>query len=395
MRFPWDAHIDTNKHNNAFYGRIDSEMIKTLKKTLTLALALALVLGLLLPVHAAENKKLRIVTTVFPQYDWIRNILGDRVNEVELTLLQDSGVDLHNFQPSAQDIMKVSSADLFAYIGGVSDYWVDNALSQAVNKDMIAVNLMKELGDAVKADMTVEGMQEGEHSHSHGNHDHEHDHDHDEHEHEEAHEHEDHDHDHDHEHDHDHDHDHDHEGVRIYNHDDEHIWLSLRNAASLTQVLADRLSRLDPDHATAYQKNAAAYIGKLKALDAEYSATAAAASVKTLLFADRFPFRYLMDDYGLKYYAAFTGCSAETEASFETVTFLSKKTDELSLSSVLVLEGADKTLASTIIANTQEKNQQVVVMDSMQSVDRFAIEKGASYLGIMESNLQALKNALK
>ena len=391
MRFPWDAHIDTNKHNNAFYGRIDSEMIKTLKKTLTLALVLALVLGLLLPAHAAENKKLRIVTTVFPQYDWIRNILGDRVNEVELTLLQDSGVDLHNFQPSAQDIMKVSSADLFAYIGGVSDYWVDNALSQAVNKDMIAVNLMKELGDAVKADMTVEGMQEGEHSHSHGDHDHDHDHDHDEHEHEEAHEHEDHDHDHEH----DHDHDHDHEGVRIHNHDDEHIWLSLRNAASLTQVLADRLSRLDPDHATAYQKNAAAYIGKLKALDAEYSATADAASVKTLLFADRFPFRYLMDDYGLKYYAAFTGCSAETEASFETVTFLSKKTDELSLSSVLVLEGADKTLASTIIANTQEKNQQVVVMDSMQSVDRFAIEKGASYLGIMESNLQALKNALK
>ena len=236
-------------------------MIKTLKKTLTLALALALVLGLLLPAHAAENKKLRIVTTVFPQYDWIRNILGDRVNEVELTLLQDSGVDLHNFQPSAQDIMKVSSADLFAYIGGVSDYWVDNALSQAVNKDMIAVNLMKELGDAVKADMTVEGMQEGEHSHSHGDHDHDHDHDHDEHEHEEAHEHEDHDHDHEH----DHDHDHDHEGVRIHNHDDEHIWLSLRNAASLTQVLADRLSRLDPDHATAYQKNAAAYIGKLKA----------------------------------------------------------------------------------------------------------------------------------
>ncbi len=377
-------------------------MDKTFKKWLVTAMALVLVLGLALTGQAAEGRKLRIVATVFPQYDWIRNVLGDRLDQVELTLLQDSGVDLHNFQPSAQDIMKVSSADLFVYIGGVSDNWVDNALSQAVNKDMVAVNLMKELGDAVKADVAVEGMQETAHAHSHdepeGMDGHEHEED--EHAHEdehaqeagEEHAHED---EHAHEEGHDHDHDHEHEDAEhAHVHDDEHIWLSLRNAQTLTQLLADRLSRVDPDHATAYQKNAAAYIQKLKELDGEFQAAVDKASQKTLLFADRFPFRYLMEDYGLRYYAAFAGCSAETEASFETVTFLSGKVDELGLKNVLVLEGADKALADTIVGNTKGKDQAVVAFDSMQSVDKNALAQGVSYLGIMEKNLQALKAAL-
>lgn len=341
-------------------------MLKMIKKALALAMALGLSLGMMSPLQAEEDGKLRIVATVFPQYDWLKNVLGDRVDEVELILLQDSGVDLHNFQPSARDMMRVSSADLFVYIGGVSDNWVDDALSQAVNEEMIAVNLMKELGDAVKADVTIEGMQDDGHHHGH-------DHDHD-----------------------DHDHDHEDEGVtRVHSHDDEHIWLSLLNAQNLTQVLADRLSRLDPDHASSYQKNAAAYIKELKALDGEYRQTVEAAQNNTLLFADRFPFRYLMDDYGLDYFAAFAGCSAETEASFETITFLSTKVDELALNHVLVLEGADKDLAGTVIANTAEKDQAVIVFDSMQSVDRAALNAGVTYLGIMEANLQALATALQ
>lgn len=368
-------------------------MLKMIKKALALALALGLCLGMMSPLQAEEDSKLRIVATVFPQYDWLKNVLGDRIDEVELILLQDSGVDLHNFQPSAQDIMRVSSADLFVYIGGVSDNWVDDALSQAVNEEMIAVNLMKELGDAVKADVTIEGMQDDGHHHGH---DHE-DHDDDDHDHDHDHDHDDHDHD-DHEDHDDHDHDHDHEGgdvTRVHSHDDEHIWLSLLNAQNLTQVLADRLSRLDPDHASSYQKNAAAYIKELKALDGEYRQTVEAAQNNTLLFADRFPFRYLMDDYGLDYFAAFAGCSAETEASFETITFLSTKVDELALNHVLVLEGADKDQASTVIANTTDKDQAVIVFDSMQSVDRAALNEGVTYLGIMEANLQALAAALQ
>lgn len=353
-------------------------MLKTIKHSLALALALALCLSAAMPGQAAPERRLRIVATVFPQYDWLRNVLGDELKNAELTLLQDSGVDLHNFQPSAQDIMKVSSADLFVYIGGVSDQWVKGALAEAVNKKMVAVNLMEELGDAVKADTAIEGMQETPHDHDHGEEAHdEHAHEeegHDEHAHEEeAHEHE-------------------HEE---HLHEDEHIWLSLRNAAALTQVLADRLSGLDPDRANVYRKNAAAYIEKLKELDEEYRKTAESAPVRTLLFADRFPFRYLMDDYGLSYYAAFSGCSAETEASFETVTFLAGKMDELKLKSVMVLEGADKHLAGTVVGSTQAKNQGVLALDSMQSVDQKAIEAGASFLGIMQNNLMVLRDALK
>ena len=375
-------------------------MLKTIKHSLALALALALCLSAAMPGQAAPERRLRIVATVFPQYDWLRNVLGDELKNAELTLLQDSGVDLHNFQPSAQDIMKVSSADLFVYIGGVSDQWVKGALAEAVNKKMVAVNLMEELGDAVKADTAIEGMQETPHDHDHGEEGHdEYAHEeegHDEYAHEEeghdehAHEEEGHD-----EHDHEEEaHEHEHEGEE-HLHEDEHIWLSLRNAAALTQVLADRLSGLDPDRADVYRKNAAAYIEKLKELDEEYRKTAESAPVRTLLFADRFPFRYLMDDYGLSYYAAFSGCSAETEASFETVTFLAGKMDELKLKSVMVLEGADKHLAGTVVGSTQAKNQGVLALDSMQSVDQEAIEAGASFLGIMQNNLMVLRDALK
>ncbi|MGI6695502.1 MAG: metal ABC transporter substrate-binding protein [Christensenellales bacterium] len=370
-------------------------MKNTMKKALVFALSLSLVLGLS-PLSHSESRKLRLVATVFPQYDWLRNILGERMNEVELTLLQDSGVDLHNFQPSARDIMKVSSADLFVYIGGPSDKWVDDALSQAVNREMVAVNLMQALGDAVKADVTIEGMQETAHAHDHDEHDHGHEEEQGhEKEHENAHDHEEeHEHEHEDAHDHEEEHGHDkHEGHE-HAHEDEHIWLSLRNAQALIPVLTDALSRLDPEHAASYQANAAIYIEKLKALDEAFQAAVDGATVKTLLFADRFPFRYLMDDYGLQYFAAFSGCSAETEASFETVTFLSGKVDELGLKNVLVLEGADKTLASTIVNNTKAKDQAVVVFDSMQSVDQAALKRGVTYLSIMEHNLQALKTAL-
>ena len=381
-----------------------------MKRIFAAMLALALMLSL--SSVYAEEKKLNIVCTTFPSYDWMRNILGDNLDKVELTLLQDSGADLHNFQPTAQDFVKVSSADMLVYIGGPSDTWVDDAVKEARNKDMVAVNLLKALGEDAVMDVTVEGMQEGAHAHDHGDgHDEEHA-DHDGHDHEgetpeehaaHADEHDGHDHegetpeehaahadDHD---DHDHD-DHDHAGHE-HNHEDEHIWLSLRNAQKLSRVMAMELAFLDPDNAAEYLNNQKAYAEKLTALDAAYQQAVDAAPNKTLLFGDRFPFRYLVEDYGLAYYAAFSGCSAETEASFETVAFLAKKTDELKLPAVLSLDGSDGKLAQAVLNASADAHRPVLVLDAMQTVNAQMVEEGTTYLGIMEKNLDVLKEALK
>ena len=177
---------------------------------------------------------------------------------------------------------------------------------------------------------------------------------------------------------------------------DEHVWLSLRHAKTLSAVLADKLAKLDPQNASVYKNNAKAYGAKLSQLDKEYAKAVKAASVNTLLFCDRFPFRYLVDDYGLSYYAAFSGCSAESEASFETVAFLSKKVDELNLNTVLTIENSNGKLPDTVIKNSASKRERAVLaMDSMQATTAKDIAGGATYLGIMEKNLEVLKAALK
>ena len=163
----------------------------------------------------------------------------------------------------------------------------------------------------------------------------------------------------------------------------------------LVNRISDAIQKMDPDHTDSYKKNTSDYIEKLNALDAEYQAAVTSSSYKTLLFGDRFPFRYLVDDYGLAYYAAFVGCSAETEASFETITFLSQKVDALSLPAVLTIDGTDHRIAETIVQNTQAKDQQILTMDSMQAVTAKDVENGTTYLSIMEKNLSVLKDALK
>ncbi|MCR4689872.1 MAG: metal ABC transporter substrate-binding protein [Lachnospiraceae bacterium] len=350
------------------------------------------------------DDKLQIVATIFPEYDWIMNILGENPANAEVTMLLDNGVDLHSYQPTAEDIMKISTCDLFVYVGGESDEWVEDVLKEASNQEMEVIDLLDVLGDAVKEEEMVEGMQESEHEHEHadgeseehedadehdGEDEDEHDHegeDAQEDHHEDEHEHEDEDGD-------DHEHEHHHEEGEIEY--DEHVWLSLRNAKVLTQAISDALQRIDGEHAQVYEKNTKDYEEKLDALDGEYKEAVSASSANTLLFGDRFPFRYLTDDYGLNYYAAFVGCSAETEASFETVMFLAGKVDELSLGSVLTIEGPDKKIAETIIENTQSKDQTILTMDSMQSVTSKDVEGGADYLSIMEKNLSVLKEALK
>ncbi len=472
--------------------------------------------------HAEDDKPLSIVCTTFPQYDWVRQILGEREADVSLTLLMDNGVDLHNYQPAAADIVAISTSDLFVYVGGESDGWVQDVLAAAQNPGLIAVSMLSCV--EAKEEEMVEGMQKGAHAHDHGGmfapedikdrtladfagewsslwpmmkdgtldayctHQAQEDGDpqttadtyrelytaawacdmqsvwvdgdtilftgldgttssgrytyagyavktdeegqlsvryqfeteddgaphyvqfc-----------------------DHGHapgaaEHFHfyfgddgfdaltaaqgssffvpaslDADGVlrSLMEHShgpeyDEHIWLSLRNAQSICEVLAGMLCELDPDHAQTYLANMQSYIAQLRALDEQYQAVVNSAARKTILFADRFPFRYLADDYGLSYYAAFVGCSAETEASFETIAFLAKQVDEQSLPVVLVIEGDDHDIAQTVVISTQTKDQPIMVMDSMQSVTASAIENGASYLGVMTDNLDVLKAALR
>ncbi|MBK5897754.1 metal ABC transporter substrate-binding protein [Catonella massiliensis] len=319
------------------------------------------------------NKKFSVVCTIFPEYDWIRQLVGDKKDNYEITYLLDKGVDLHSYQPTAEDIAKIANCDLFVYVGGESDGWVNDALKESKNDKMQVVNLLETLGKNVKPEEVVEGMQEED--------EHDHDHDHDDKDHDDK------DHDHD-----DKDHDHDHEEETEY---DEHVWLSLRNATALVNTLAEKLQTIDPENKDYYATTAADYTAKLGDLDSRYLATIKKAKVKTVLFGDRFPFRYLVDDYGLKYYAAFVGCSAETEASFETVAFLAKKTDDLKLKNVLVIENSDQKIAKKIVETTKDKNQNIVVLNSMQSITNEDIANGATYLSIMESNLKALASALK
>ena len=503
-----------------------------MKKITALLLALMMLAGVFAscgkPKDTGKAGKLKVVTTIFPAYDWVRAILGDKAENAEITMLLDNGVDLHNYQPTADDIVKISDCDLFVYVGGESDGWVESVLKNADNKNVKVINLLNVLGDSAKTEETVEGMQEAEHAHDHSKEvstfeDHEvqdrslsdwagswqsaypfaldgtlddafaamaeegemtadeyktyyqngyktditnidiaDDHitftyengkkagtdykyigyyiqnwstgtkaamyrfeavdrtsgapiyiefnDHmiesaaPEHfhirmsnesfdaivdpekswptffpadmtgedlcEHMEG-------------------HGHDHGEEK-----DEHVWLSLKNAKTLVGAIADALQELDPDNKDTYAANASAYIEKLSALDGAYQSAVDGAARKTVLFGDRFPFRYLVDDYGLHYYAAFAGCSAESEASFETVSFLAKKVDELGLPCVLTIEGKNHKIAETIVENTAEKNQKMLTMDSMQSTTSEDVANGTTYLSVMEQNLGVLKEAL-
>ena len=317
----------------------------------------------------SQSEKIKIVTTIFPTYDWVQEVIKGNEDKFELTLLIDSGVDLHSYQPTADDIMEISNCDLFIYVGGESDKLIEDALKESINKDMKVVNLLEVLGDYVKTEEMVEGMQESEHSHNHG---HNEDHSHDEHEHEEEHNHHGH-----------------------HAHEDEHVWLSLKNANKLVDVISNTIQEIDIDNKDVYKTNASNYIKKLNELDNKYQDIVSNSDKKVILFGDRFPFRYLVDDYGLEYYAAFVGCSTDSEASFETIAFLAKKVDEYNLNSVLTIENSDKKIDKTIIQNTNSKKQKILVLDSMQSITSNDIDNNANYISIMESNLEVLKEALK
>ena len=311
--------------------------------------------------NSEETKKLSIVTTIFPAYDWVKQVVGDNKN-VEISFLIDKGVDLHSYQASAADIAKITDSDLFVYVGGESDDWAEDIIKE--NPNLKYINMVDSIGEAALAEELVEGMQDEE----------EHDHEGEEHAHEEG------------EHAHE-------EGEHEDGEEeiDEHVWLSIKNAETIVSAIEAKLAEIDPDNKAEYEKNANDYLAKLDELDKEYKDTLSSIQNKTIIVGDRFPFRYLVNEYGIKYYAAFKGCDAGSEASFETVKFLANKMDELNMSDIFIIDGSKGDLAKTIVDNTKDKNAKVLVLDSMQSTKS---SDNASYLDIMKKNLEVLKEVL-
>lgn len=319
------------------------------RKTLSLAAAAVLSMCMLPGCARSEQDnsgKISVVCTSFSEYDWTRNIVGDSGN-IQLTYLLESGIDLHNYQPSTKDILTISDCDLFIYVGGESDKWVSDTLGEARNSDMKVISLMNVLGESVKEEEIKEGMQAEEDEHS------------DEPEY------------------------------------DEHVWLSVKNAELFCGSICETLSDIDPENADKYRTNFESYKAELSALDREYQDMIDSKTEKTVLFGDRFPFRYLFDDYGIDYYAAFVGCSAETEASFNTIVTLADKVDELGLDTVFVIENSDTSIAEAIIRNSKSKDQQILTLNSIQSVSSEMIKDGATYISLMEKNCETLGSVLK
>lgn len=305
--------------------------------------------------------KVSVVCTTFPQYDWVMNLLGEVSEQVEVTLLVKNNADIHNYQPSAQDMISMKEADLFIYVGGESDAWV----SDLMKSDSSLAEKSVSLSEVLLAKDMLECA----------------DHDHEEHDHEES-----------------DDHAHASEG-HVHNDDhtheyDEHVWLSLENAEVLCEYISGSLCELMPESAAEIQSSTAAYIGELQSLDAEYQSMVQNSAQHPLIFGDRFPFCYLASDYELEYYAAYTGCNAEVEVGFDTIIALAGKVDELENSYIIVIDGSDKSIAETILKSAKREKVEILEMDSMQSVSWEDVQNGASYLDIMRANLEVLKKAL-
>ncbi|MDE5583772.1 MAG: metal ABC transporter substrate-binding protein [Ruminococcus sp.] len=319
------------------------------RKIISLAVCCSLGTCVLAGCSSAEavnkNDRKKIVCTVFSAYDWVKEIIGENTADFEITYLLGNGSDMHSYQPTMDDMVKISSCDLFIYIGGESDQWAESAVKQAKNKNMKAISLLDSLGSHAKTEEYKKGMEYDDDENSEPEF-------------------------------------------------DEHIWLSLGNAEILCGAVADAISDIDPYNSAEYSANLDTYTEKLQALDSDYKSALSDVKEKTLIFGDRFPFRYLTDDYGLDYYAVFSGCSAETEASFETITFIADKINELGTENIFTIEGSDFSVAEAIISATESKNQNIITLDSIQSVTEKQAENGTSYLSVMRENLDVLKEVL-
>lgn len=326
------------------------------KRLLCLVLMIALALCALSGCSKSEEDegKLKIVCTVFPQYDWMRNIIGE-TDRVELTLLISNGNDMHSYEPSAADIMKIADCDMIVYLGEGIDGWVSEAIERSGREDLKKIALAECEG------VTLRNISSASHTHDHGEHD-----DHDDHD------------------------GHDHGAL------DEHLWLSLNNATALTEALCDAICELDPENAQSYRDNAERYILALADLRLDFEAAVARAdgSKRFMLFCDRFPFVYLMEELGIEYSAAFEGCSADVDADFGTVLRLIEEAEEHRVDFVAMTESSDGALARTVANAIKDREVGLLRFDSMQAVSKNEIEGGYSYLSIMRENLRVLSVAL-
>lgn len=294
------------------------------------------------PVSMDDNEKIEILCTDFAQYDWTKNIVLD-VPNIEVSLLINNGVDMHSFHPSADDIIKITRSDMIIYTGGQSSKEIIDIINSAGTEDLVSINMMSLLGDALICDDT------------------------------------------------EHDHTHSHEHISEC---DEHICLSLKNAGVLCRSICDELSVLDPVNAEKYNENTEKYVAELNKLDREYTKVIDNAIRRDLVFADRYPFKYMSRDYGLTVFAAFAGCSAESDASFETILSLAAKIDELGLTSVLTTNDSNSAIATTVCKNAETNDIKILSLESLQSVTNDEIAAGITYLAAMSDNLEVLREAL-
>lgn len=287
-----------------------------------------------------ESDKLKVIATIFPQYDFVRAVAGDKV---ELRMLLSPGVESHGFEPTLQDISDIEKSDLFIYVGGESDEWVNDVLSTVNSSSLKTISLI----DAVSTlkEEEVEGMEE------------------DENEHEEE-----------------------------ENEVDEHVWTSPVNAIKIVNKICDTLCELDVENSEYYKSNASEYVKKLEKLDSDFLEVVENARVKTLVFAERFPFRYLTEQYGLKYYAAFKGCSSNSEPSLATINFLAQKVKDEKISKVLYTEFSNGNVADAICNMTGSTKAE---LHSCHNVSKEDFNNGVTYLELMERNVDVLREVLK
>ncbi|MDR0917787.1 MAG: metal ABC transporter substrate-binding protein, partial [Oscillospiraceae bacterium] len=329
----------------------------------------------------ADNGKINVVSTIFAPYDFARQVVGDKAN---LKMLLPPGSESHSYEPTPQDIITIEKCDVFIYVGGDSDEWVKEILSSIDMKDKQVVTLM----DCVETveEEVVEGMED---AHEHEGEEHseeEHTDEHTEEEHSDEHAEEEHSDEHA-------DEDHEHEGEL-----DEHVWTSPRNAKLITQKISDAIQAEDTANAETYKKNTTDYLAKLDELDNKFKEVVANGTRTEIIMGDRFPFRYFADAYGLSYYAAFTGCSTETEASAATISFLIDKTAKDEIPIIFHIELSNEKIAKTVAEGAKDKNGgkdvKVLLLHSCHNVTKSDFEGGATYLTLMEKNVETLKTAL-
>ena len=325
-----------------------------MKKIISALLALCILFSLCACTASSEQKsepRLRILCTLFPQYDWLRNVT-EGIEGVEVSLIIANGTDPHSYQPTAADIMSISNCDMLVYVGGDSDTWVKKAIERSKNQDLTAVALTELEGITLQKISAESHSHEG---HSHGD-----------------------------------DHAHEHSAL------DEHLYLSLNNAITATIALTKTLTELDTQNAAAYIRNSTKYASKLYTLGRGLQSDLSTLDEesKFILFADRFPFVYLLSDYGIHYAVAFEGCTTDVDADFDTVIRLIHEADEHNVKYIAVTESGSTALASTVISSTKSKNQEIITLNSMQAVTKTQIENGATYLSVMEENINKVKTAL-